>query len=232
LAWFPKVAVDGEADEFDFRGMADGGVVGGFGPGIAEDTEGNGDDVALLLVADEDEAAFALAEAFMRDGEADGVLFAFEKISGGGGELDEFFRCGIFIGGLLEKFENFSGGKGGGAASDIAAASLGEVIGFFRDFFYGANVVLVVEPALVTGHASSRKVLVADGHAVELGGEDFFDGLKFVEPGEDVRAAFAVVESGIDFLANLAGKAGDFACQSAGDVGFIVLRFFDRAVLN
>ena len=97
-AWFPEVAVDGEADEFDLCGMADGGVIGSFGPGIAEDTEGNGDDVALLLVADEDEAALALAEAFMGDIEADGVLFAFEQIGGGGGEVDEFFGRGVFVG--------------------------------------------------------------------------------------------------------------------------------------
>ena len=66
-AAFPEVAIHVDAEHFDFFGVAMEEASICSGAGIAEETHADGDGIALLLVAVEDDDYTVLAQAFIGD---------------------------------------------------------------------------------------------------------------------------------------------------------------------
>lgn len=231
-AWFPEFAEHVEADGFDFFGHADGRGGDGFGLGVVEDAEGNGDTVAMLFVAPKAKVEFLLAQAFPGNLEAGDVLLAFEKPSRGIGAFGDIFRSGIFTGIMVEELDQFSGSDDGGTAGNVLAGGHSHAGGVFPEVFHGAEFFLFNNPAAIAGPLPVGKVLVVDGRAGEPGGEEFFDGRKFIQPWEDFRTALAVEEAKIEFFANLVRTTGNLADGSARVTPRFCAFWFFRAVLN
>jgi hypothetical protein len=76
----------------------------------------------------------------------------------------------------------------------------------------------VAEPAPEAAGAPVGEVLALDGFAAELGGEDFADNGKLVEPGKDLGIFVAIKEAIVELFAEFAGKTGDLAPE--GVLGF------------
>lgn len=187
-ARFPEVAEDMNAHALDFFSVAPGSGFNGFGAGIVQNTDGNGDGVSLMFVALNTEGHFALAEPLFGDFEPGIVVLHFVESGSGGGTFGEV--SGIDFGAVerFEQFEDFGAddGNGGGSEASAASAGLGEVDGKLAEVFEGGDVLLVAEPAFVTGVAPVGEVLALNELAAELGGEDFFDGWEIIEPSEDM----------------------------------------------
>jgi hypothetical protein len=176
-------------EALNFLGVAPGSGFNGFSTGIGEDTEGDGDGIALVFIALEAEGHFVLAEALMGDFDAVIILFALEENGGGGGEFVEIIRGGfsIFMAGQApQALEDLTGSDSGGAERNGAASSGDGMGGELGEFFGFDEALAGVEPLLVAGLAPVGKIMVVDGRAFELGGEDVPDAGKFVEPREDV----------------------------------------------
>jgi len=219
-ARFPQMVVHVVAEEFDFFGVGGGGGGDLFCPGIVEEAEGEGDGVALLFVTLEKELHVVLAQTLIGQPDAGVVLFHFLKDGSGGGAFDEIVGIGVFGVGSFEEFEDFAGGNGGGGGSELAIGGIGHFDGVTAKLVGGGNTLLLPEPATVAVLAPEGEVGGINFGAVELGGEDFFDGGKAVEPGEDFRTALAVVEALVELLADVVRQTGDFAGEGAvGVVG-------------
>jgi hypothetical protein len=216
------VAVEVNAKGFDFFGVAPGRGFDGFGAGVFEDAEGDGDGVALLLIALEEELHIALPQAHIGNFDAGIVLLFFAEDANGGGAVGEF--GGIGFGGVevLEEFEDFTGGEGGGGGGEADNARLVDIVDEGAKVLIGAGVLFATEPALVAAVAPMGEVLALNGLAIELGGEDGFDGWKVVKPSQDIPLALAIEEALIELLAEVVREAGDFANEGA--VGAIIDR--------
>ena len=202
------------AEQFDFLGITGGRGFDLFGAGIAEETEADGGFVALLFIALKDEGEVVLAEALLREGDAIVVVLAFAEGGSGGRQFEEFIGIGVFNVNGVEEFEDFAGGNAGGGRGEAGdAARGGDIGGVAGEFPDGDEVLLLAEPAVVAGAAPMGEVVAVDGGALELGGEDFFDGRKVVEPGEDIRTALAVMEALVELFADFDGEAGDLAIE-------------------
>ncbi len=196
------------ANEFDFFGVVAGGGFDEFDAVVVDDAERDGGNIALVLVAGEEELLVALLDADFLMLKADAVMVGFEEGDDGGEDFEEVGGGGYFAG--ADGLEEAVGGDGGGAGSE-AAGGPGEAAGVTGMFFDEEEGFLFFEPALEAGGAPVGKVAMGDGLAGELVGEDFLDGGEFVEPGEDEGAGLAVIEAAVELLADGVGKAGNFA---------------------
>lgn len=78
-------------------------------------------------------------------------------------------------------------------------------------FFEPRKRFPLLEPALVAALTPVGEVLVSDGNAIEVPGEDCFDEGKFVKPWKDFRRRVAIFDAAVELVAEVFGKAGDFA---------------------
>lgn len=208
-----------DADAFEFFGIAPGGSFDGFGTSIAENPEGDSGVGALLFIALEAKGQIMLTEAVPSDFDALVVLLPFEEERIGGGQFEEFFARAVLIfitGDDLKTFEDLAGGDGGGAEGDGAIASSGEIDCELGEFFGFGNGLAGIEPALVAAFAPVVEILVIDGFAFELGGEDFFDAGKGVEPGENIGSRMIIEEATVELLTDVFGETGNFTNKDAG----------------
>jgi hypothetical protein len=205
------VAEEVNAESFDSFGIAPGSGFNGFGAGIVENTDGNGDGVALLFIFLEEEGQVALAGTVFGDFEPGIILFDFVEGGSGGSTFGEV--GGIDFVGVdgFEQFKDFGANEGDGGGGQTASPSPGDVSGELVEVFDGADVLLIAAPALEAGFAPVGEVLAFYGLATEQGSEDFFDGGEFIEPGEDFGTFLSIKEALIELFAEFAGKAGDFA---------------------
>src|SRR5262249_17520100 len=97
------------AKEFNFLRKVAIGSCDFFGACIIEELEEDGDGIALVLIAHQEEMAFLLAESFLGDFDAKVVLLTSAEPGGGIGEFDEIFGISFFAG-RFEEFEDFFGG--------------------------------------------------------------------------------------------------------------------------
>ena len=140
------------------------------------------------------------------------LLFAKDRYRGGAfGEV-----AGISFGGVesFEELKDFCRGEGDSGRGQPFDPGIGEVGDELTDIFDRADVLLLTEPALITGFTPVGEVLLVERLAIELGGEDFFDGGEFIQPGKDLPASFAIVQTEINFFTGIAGKTGEFAMES------------------
>jgi hypothetical protein len=209
-ARFPEVAKEVDAQDFDFFGVIPWGGLNFRGPFIAEQAPSDGHNIALLFIANKDEAQIFLAEAAVLVFEPDFVLFGSDNGFDGGSDFFEVIERQLFRSGV-EEFEDASGDNGVGAAGESLAIGAGDFSGFADEALEAQGGLFLLKPALVASAPPSIEVLAFDGVAAELGGEDFFDGRKAVEPGENVGGGLAVQKAMVELLADFVGKAGDFA---------------------
>ena len=142
------------------------------------------------------------------DGDATGVEVAAaegDDIGGEGAEAAEFSL------GLLGWHEGMGdSGKAEGEplyefVAEVEGGSRAGAIGFVRGGeFEGVLAHLpVAEPVL----GPFVEVLLGDGSAAELSGEDAFDLGEGVNPGEELVVRFGIGEAVVEFLANSVGEA-------------------------
>lgn len=205
------MAKEMNAKAFNFFGVVPGRAFNGFGAGIAQDAQGDGDGVTLLLVFFEEEGHIALTKAVPGDLDAGLILLLFTNDGNGGGAFGKVVRIGF--GGIesLEELEYFCGSQGGGGRGEAIHASLGDVGDELVEILDGVDVLLLTKPALIPTGPPVGEVLALDGFAVEVGGEDFLNRGEFVKPGEGFRIFFSIKDALVDLFAKIAGKAGDFA---------------------
>ena len=132
-AGFPKIAEDVEAEEFNFFGVTTIGSFDLSGALVAQKAEANGDDVALMFIAHEDEAAFILADSFIFMLETGAILFGGKDGFDGG---DDFFVVveGVLFGsGGLDELIEAAGNDGGSAAGQSPAAGARDAFGVAGD---------------------------------------------------------------------------------------------------
>ena len=111
------------------------------------------------------------------------------------------------------------GSERGSTSGHLIATGGGKSGGVLPELLDLGEAFLALKPMLVAGHAPVGKVLRRNGFAVELGGQDFFDGLEVVEPGEDDGGGVAIQEALVELFADIVGEAGDFA-TARGRPGF------------
>jgi len=217
----PEVAEDVTSEEFDFGGVIEGAGLDEAGAFVLEETEANGDDVALVLVAHEENLGLFLADFPFGELEADVVLVGLDEGGDGGGNFEGVARGAFVWGNGFEKFQDLAGGDGGSATGKTPAGGVHEVGGVFAEFGEAGNGLLFFLPAAKTGDAPVGEVLFDDGSAGELGSENFLDAGKGVEPGKDFGGGLAVFEAAVEFFADEFGETGDFA-----DRGVLVFHKF------
>jgi hypothetical protein len=74
--------------------------------------------------------------------------------------------------------------------------------------------VVLEEPIAEAALFPFGEVLFGDGAVVEVGGEDGFDFGDGIEPGKDGFVGLMVVETEVDFVAEVVGETSDFADAS------------------
>jgi hypothetical protein len=70
---------------------------------------------------------------------------------------------------------------------------------------------LLVEPIAVTAFTVLREILLQDGHAAELGGQDGLDLRQGIEPLDQWLGLFGIAHSDIELLPDLVGESCDFS---------------------
>ena len=123
------------SEHFDFLVVV--GVRGGdfFGAGIGKEAQADGDVVALLFIALEDEGEVMLAETLAGDPDAGVVLFCFGESGGGEGAFDDVIGIRLFRIGGLEEVDHIAGGDSGGSGSELPVGGPGDFLGVFSEFF-------------------------------------------------------------------------------------------------
>jgi hypothetical protein len=214
-AGFPEVAEEVAADEFDFFGIIAGGGFDEFNGFIMGDAQGDGRDVALVLVAGQEELLVSLLDPGFFEFKASLILVGFVEGGDVGEQFDEVFM-GEFLAGIgLEGLEKALGGEGGvtgGQATSSASESAG-VTGIFLEEF---ERDLFGEPVLEAGGAPVGEVLGGDGGGGEFGIEDYFDGGKPVEPGEEVGSGLMIADTAVELFAEGVRETGNFAGDETG----------------
>ena len=99
----------------------------------------------------------------------------------------------------------------GGQADGEFGFEGGELAGGGGEGAGGGKQFLDGEPVEVAAGVPGGEVLGFDGGAVEMFVEDGLDFGEPIEPFNEVHAGFAVVEALVEFFAERAGEAGDFA---------------------
>ncbi len=142
-----------------------------------------------------------------------------------GGEVEEAVEVGGFGGGVggevLESAaqgDGERGGEEGGGGGGVARVIL-EGGGLLAEVGEPGAGLLELEPVGEAAAAPFGEVLFSDGAAVEVGGEDGLDLGEGIEPGEEGGGGLAVVEAGIELVADGGGEAGDFAGARRGGEG-------------
>jgi hypothetical protein len=206
----PEVAEEMNAHEFDFFLVTD---VCGFDEGdpvVVPDAKGDGDDVAMVDVALEQEMGVALADFAFIELEVDVLLVGFAEGVDGGEQFEEFFM-GEFLGGIgVERLVEAMGGKGGSAGGQ-AAGGAEESAGVMGIGFEKVEGNLGIGPALETGFAPVGEVLGSDGLAVEVFGEGGLDGGEGIEPGNEFGGGLEVAQAAVELFAEVVGQTGNFA---------------------
>ena len=104
------------------------------------------------------------------------------------------------------------GGHGGNAVGQgHEAGFLRDLIGFIShdaDPFAGFLKLLPVDE---TAELPIGNILLGDGPAIEIESEDHFHFFEGIEPVDEARGLLAVIETVIEFIADVAGETGDFA---------------------
>ena len=206
----PEVAKHVAADDFDFFLVGAGAVHEVFGNFVFKQAMANGDDVALMNIALEEELGVFLADFIFSELEVDVLLVGFADGLDGGMEFEEVSGGEV---GVLDGLEEAVGDDGIGSGGEVAGSA---------GIFFGVAVMMFDEevgfiffvPALVAVGAPVGEVLVVDGFGSVLFGEDGFDGGEPVEPREDAGALLAVEEAAVELFADVKGKSGDFAGES------------------
>ncbi len=130
-------------------------------------------------------------------------------------------RGGIGRGGAIKPVEAAAqrggedGGEEGGGRS--TARGLGEGGGLLRKVAQPEAELLEAEPVGMAALAPGAQVLGGEGGAAKMGGKDGLDGGEAVEPLEEGAGGLAVVETGVELLAEFVGEAGDFTVAGHGD---------------
>jgi len=218
----PEVAEHVTANEFDFFLIVNGGSFNEFGTVIAQDTETNGGDIALVFVAQEEELRVPLLDAGFLMLQTDAVVVGLEETHDGGQDFEKVGSRVDFAG--AEGLEEAVGGDGSGAGGE-AASGAGEFAGVPGMFFNQEEGFLFFEPAWVAEGAPVGKVAMVDGCAGEVVGEHFLDGRELIEPGEDFGGELAVVEALVELVADEVRETGNFAEEGALVHGIFDFRF-------
>jgi hypothetical protein len=92
----------------------------------------------------------------------------------------------------------------------------------FGGIFAEVFGVPMPEPAVIAAVTPVGEVFVIHGNARKLGGEDFFDPGKVIQPGNGLATALAIEKAQVELLAKLLGETGDFAEEGA--LGAVVVR--------
>jgi hypothetical protein len=167
----------------------------GFGEGEFADV---GLLLALALEADALEVVVAAADAVDRADEGeDALLAALGDGLGEGGHEEAGEGEGLEFGA--------TGGEGIVGLADV------EILQVFEEADEGVAEGFLLHPVDVAAVAPFAEVLLGDGAALEVLGED---GLRFglgVEPGEEGVGDFAVAEAVVEGFAEVVREAGDFA---------------------
>jgi hypothetical protein len=200
-------------EHFDFDGIAEGAGINEFGAFVMEGAAGDGNDIALVLVAHEEELGVFLADFAFRELEANAILIGLEEGGDGRGGFEGVARGAFVFGNGFEEVQDLGGGDGGSAPGKTPAAGVREIVGVFAEFSDAFDSGLFVLPAAEAGGKPVGKVWMLNGRAGKLGGEDFFDGGKGVEPGEDFGGGLAVFEAAIELFAEGFRQAGNFASE-------------------
>ena len=157
-------------------------------------------------------------------GEVEGVLFH-SQAGGGevaaahvgefpqtGGQLIEFCADGVVgIAVPLPDDERVAGREFPRGAVGKVRGDAFEVVGIGRRFPDLMEDIPAGLPLGITAQAPLGEVLGTDGFAVEEGGDDLLDFREGVEPCDEGDAGNVVLKAEIEFLAKLAGEAGDFS---------------------
>jgi hypothetical protein len=197
--------------QFDLFAVINVACLDVFGDCAIERPLGRGHTVAQMLVPGEHQMLVSLAHASFFEAEADLILVGTEKGGDGVGDFYEFGGGGFIGRDGVEHFHDAGGSDAGGAPGEGAGAETGEIPGVFGEVFVAGEGFLFLLPAFEAAGAPLGEVLFANGHAIELGGEDFFDAHEAVEPGEDVGGGLVVFEAAVELFADGFGEAGDFA---------------------
>lgn len=104
---------------------------------------------------------------------------------------------------------------GGGTAGKGLAVDLGNAASLTGEAMEGEEGLFLLKPELIAGAAPVIEILALDGLAIEFSIEDFSNGRKAVEPGKNVGGRLVVEQAAIEFVADVVGKAGDFAGEMA-----------------
>lgn len=199
------------AQHFDFFRVGSTGGFDAFGTSIAEDAEGDLDDVALVFVASHGELFITLAEAFFGKTDAGAAEFGLVESSRRIGIFDDVFRDALSIMSAAQELKHMDGGDGGGGMRNSAVSGLGRIGRELGEVFNFFQFLPVGKPLTITGGTPIGEILSINGRCLELGGQDFFDGGEFIEPGQDLVAPLAIQEAEVDLLAEISGETGDFS---------------------
>jgi len=140
------------------------------------------------------------------------------------GQLEQGGELGGIVGWaggkLLEGAAKGDGERGGedGGEGVVFASDFLEAGGFLADGAEPGAGLLVAEPVGVAALFPVAEVGFIDGAAAEVGGEDGLDFGEAVEPGDKGRGRLAVVEAGVELVADGLREAGDFAGAGHGDL--------------
>lgn len=118
---------------------------------------------------------------------------------------------------VLGGADEVGGGDGGKGIGDFPGTEAGvQGIGLFGELKGEVAGFPEFEPVLIAALAPFGEVLLGDGAAAKEFGEDTLDFGEGVEPGEELGAGGAVIDALVEFIAEDAGEAGDFAFAGGG----------------
>lgn len=116
--------------------------------------------------------------------------------------------------GLVSELDGGKGVMGGDeegqVVGDGALAGLGKLAGFGHETAGFGEGGLLEEPVGVVAFFPLGEVGRGEGMACKLGGEQMLDFGHGVERRDDLAGGLAVAQTGVDILADMMGKAGDF----------------------
>ncbi len=220
-----------KAEEFNLFRVIDVSGFDLFGPLVAEEAQANGNDIALVFIAHQQELSLPLTNAFVGHFETIAILFDIQERFEGGDDFDEVVEARFFGTAGINQLEELAGNDGGRATGKGGAPAAGN---FFSTLGHAIEVkarLFVIQPVLVAALTPGIEVLADDGCAIELGGENFLNAPMAIEPGKDDRGGLTVEEALVELLADFIRKAADFANGGAVGVAFffiIVDDFFVR----
>jgi hypothetical protein len=91
-----------------------------------------------------------------------------------------------------------------------------DLLGFIRDDTDPFARLLKFLPLVISALFPVREVLLVDGAAAEAGVEHLFHLAVRIEPFDETDTLLAIVETAVEFVADVAREAGDFAVAGHG----------------